>query len=78
MGDLTHRTPKERAQLEEMMDKYYSYHGWTNDGRPTQEVLERIGLDDYWPITVADGHILRTSEETRGRRGRDVDAVAVT
>lgn len=32
------------CRLEEMLDAYYSIRGWSRDGKPTQETLERLGL----------------------------------
>ena len=32
-------------ELAKMLPEYYSQRGWTNDGRPTSETLERLGLD---------------------------------
>ena len=32
-------------ELAKMLPEYYSLRGWTNDGRPTSETLERLGLD---------------------------------
>ncbi len=28
-----------------MLDEYYALYGWDNEGVPTQETLERLGLD---------------------------------
>ena len=32
-------------ELAKMLPEYYSLRGWTKDGRPTSETLERLGLD---------------------------------
>ena len=32
------------CHLDEMLDEYYKAQGWTEDGIPTQEVLDRLGL----------------------------------
>ena len=32
-------------ELAKMLPEYYSLRGWTEDGRPTSETLERLGLD---------------------------------
>ncbi len=36
------RFPEYEAKL---MDEYYKYRGWNNDGIPTEETLKRLGLD---------------------------------
>ncbi len=33
------------CHLEEMLDEYYQVQGWTDDGIPTQAVLDRLGLN---------------------------------
>ncbi|MGB3863047.1 MAG: aldehyde ferredoxin oxidoreductase C-terminal domain-containing protein, partial [Candidatus Aminicenantaceae bacterium] len=32
-------------QIEQMLDEYYEARGWDNNGNPTREVLEDLGLD---------------------------------
>jgi len=32
------------CRLEEMLDAYYPIRGWSRDGKPTQETLQRLGL----------------------------------
>jgi len=34
----------DREGLEQMKDEYYSLRGWDREGRPTQETLQRLGL----------------------------------
>ena len=34
-----------RVELEEMLDEYYSIRGWSNDGVPERETIERLNLD---------------------------------
>ncbi|MHA2055290.1 MAG: aldehyde ferredoxin oxidoreductase C-terminal domain-containing protein, partial [Candidatus Hodarchaeales archaeon] len=33
------------VNLDPMLDAYYQYRGWDQDGRPTDETLTRLGLD---------------------------------
>lgn len=33
-------------ELDEMLDEYYAFRGWSPDGRPTTETLERLDLTD--------------------------------
>jgi aldehyde:ferredoxin oxidoreductase len=33
-------------ELEAMLDEYYAFRGWTDDGRPTDETIERLDLED--------------------------------
>jgi aldehyde:ferredoxin oxidoreductase len=35
----------DREKFEGMVDEYYELHGWDNNGVPTEETLERLGLD---------------------------------
>jgi aldehyde:ferredoxin oxidoreductase len=30
-----------------MLDEYYAARGWDEDGIPTRETLERLGLGDF-------------------------------
>ncbi len=38
----------EVVNLEPLLDAYYGYRGWDNNGKPTQEKLKELGLD--WAI----------------------------
>jgi aldehyde:ferredoxin oxidoreductase len=35
----------DREKFSKMIDEYYEFHGWDNEGRPTPETLARLGLD---------------------------------
>jgi len=35
----------DREKYEQQLDEYYQAHGWDNNGVPTPETLERLGLD---------------------------------
>jgi aldehyde:ferredoxin oxidoreductase len=35
-----------REDFEKMLDLYYSKRGWSSDGVPLRETLERLGLQD--------------------------------
>lgn len=35
----------EREKFDQMLDEYYTLHGWDKDGLPTKETLEKLGLD---------------------------------
>lgn len=39
------KTPEE--ELEKMLDKYYELHGWNENGIPTEEVLDELGLQKF-------------------------------
>ena len=36
------------CHLEEMLDQYYKLRGWSNDGIPTNDKLEELGLTEGW------------------------------
>jgi len=35
----------DREKLKNSIDEFYQYHGWNEDGEPTQETLERLEID---------------------------------
>jgi aldehyde:ferredoxin oxidoreductase len=35
------------VELEPMLDEYYRFRGWDQEGRPTERTLERLGLRSY-------------------------------
>ena len=35
------------SELPTMLPEYYALRGWNNDGQPTSETLERLGLQQY-------------------------------
>jgi aldehyde:ferredoxin oxidoreductase len=35
----------DRKKFKKMIDEYYGYHGWDENGVPTPETLKRLGLD---------------------------------
>ncbi|MBW1703956.1 MAG: aldehyde ferredoxin oxidoreductase family protein [Deltaproteobacteria bacterium] len=35
----------DRKKFKKMIDEYYGHHGWDENGVPTKETLERLGLD---------------------------------
>lgn len=41
--------------LEEMLDKYYQLRGWTPNGRPTAEALEKMGVSVIWVTIILTG-----------------------
>lgn len=47
IGETSHLKPEHVDQLHQMLDEYYTYHGWSLQGVPTEETLARLGLDDY-------------------------------
>jgi aldehyde:ferredoxin oxidoreductase len=47
IGDRGHQKPEHVEKLNRMLDEYYTYHGWTLEGVPTEETLERLDLQDY-------------------------------
>ena len=49
VGDQSHMKPEHQEKLHRLLDEYYGYHGWTLDGIPTPETLERLGLERYAP-----------------------------
>ena len=34
------------SNLEPMLDEYFSFRGWNNDGIPSESKLEELGLSD--------------------------------
>ena len=34
-------------ELEEMLDEYYAFRGWSEDGVPTDETLDRLDLAEF-------------------------------
>jgi aldehyde:ferredoxin oxidoreductase len=40
------------AEFETMLEEYYELRGWTDDGVPTDETLERLDIADFEPATV--------------------------
>ncbi len=52
------RDPEMEAKL---LDEYYKFKGWTNDGIPTQGTLEKLGLD-FVSDDLIDRGILTASE----------------
>ena len=36
----------DRLKFDEMLEEYYSLHGWDADGVPTEATLKKLGLDD--------------------------------
>ncbi|WP_265111922.1 aldehyde ferredoxin oxidoreductase family protein [Halosolutus halophilus] len=47
------------AEFESLLDQYYRYRGWNEEGRPTRETVRRLGLasvvDDATPVPASDG-----------------------
>ncbi|MEJ2170341.1 MAG: aldehyde ferredoxin oxidoreductase C-terminal domain-containing protein [Desulfobacterales bacterium] len=35
-----------KAELDDLLDEYYRARGWDDNGIPTRETLERLGLGD--------------------------------
>jgi len=35
----------DREKFEKMLDEYYVLHGWDNNGNPTKETLQRLGIE---------------------------------
>ncbi|MGC9149144.1 MAG: aldehyde ferredoxin oxidoreductase family protein [Sulfolobales archaeon] len=35
------------VELDHMLEEYYKFMGWDNDGKPTREVIESLGLVEY-------------------------------
>jgi aldehyde:ferredoxin oxidoreductase len=48
---------------QKLLDDYYQYRGWNNDGVPTRETLDRLGLD-YISEDFEQRGILTTNSET--------------
>jgi aldehyde:ferredoxin oxidoreductase len=55
IGGTSHREPEHVEQLHRLLDEYYAYHGWTLDGVPTDETLERLELERYAGDAVGVG-----------------------
>jgi aldehyde:ferredoxin oxidoreductase len=44
-------------QYEQLVDAVYKRRGWTNNGVPTLETLERLGIDFPWVVEVVRPHL---------------------
>lgn len=42
------KTSAER--LQELLDSYYQMRNWDKNGIPSRQTLERLGLEEYWPL----------------------------
>ena len=51
----------------ELLDRYYKYKGWNNEGIPTKESLHELGLDYVIEDFVERG-ILRDSEDAPSKK----------
>ncbi|MBU2455857.1 MAG: aldehyde ferredoxin oxidoreductase C-terminal domain-containing protein, partial [Proteobacteria bacterium] len=49
----------------ELLDTYYKFKGWNNDGIPTKESLQELGLDYVADEFIKRG-ILKEDEDTSG------------
>ncbi|KKK89231.1 hypothetical protein LCGC14_2735160, partial [marine sediment metagenome] len=36
----------DKVKFEKMLDEYYILHGWDNNGVPTQQILQKLGLEE--------------------------------
>lgn len=43
--------------FEAMLDRYYQLRGWSNDGIPTPETLQRLGLAEIAACSGMNGHV---------------------
>ncbi|MCL5123957.1 MAG: aldehyde dehydrogenase [Deltaproteobacteria bacterium] len=55
---------------QKLLDEYYKFKGWTNDGIPTQETLDKLGLDYVSEDFIKRG-ILTGSEGTSSQEQKD-------
>jgi len=46
-GDASKGAVIVREKFEAMLDEYYAVRGWTRDGIPTRDTLERLGIGKY-------------------------------
>jgi aldehyde:ferredoxin oxidoreductase len=44
-------------QYESLVDAVYKRRGWTENGVPTLETLERLGIDFPWVVEVVKPHL---------------------
>ncbi len=58
-----HWKKREPEVEQKLLDEYYKFKGWTNDGIPTKETLDRLGLDYVSEDFVQRG-ILTGNEST--------------
>lgn len=40
----------DREKFEAMLDEYYQLHEWDENGVPTPQLLERLEINDLWPV----------------------------
>jgi len=61
-----HWKKREPEMEQKLLDEYYAFKGWTNDGIPTKEKLDDLGLDYVSEDLVRRG-ILPGAEETAAK-----------
>jgi len=58
---------REPEMEQKLLDAYYEYKGWTNDGIPTKETLDKLGLD-YVSQDFLERGILTDSESAPSKK----------
>ena len=62
-----HWKKREPEVEQKLLDAYYEFKGWTNDGIPTKETLDKLGLD-YVSQDLIQRGILTGNEGTSSNR----------
>ena len=57
-----HWKKREPENEQKLLDEYYKFKGWTNDGVPTKATLDKLGLDDVAEELIERG-ILKGHED---------------
>ncbi|MEW5921616.1 MAG: aldehyde ferredoxin oxidoreductase N-terminal domain-containing protein [Bacillota bacterium] len=63
---------------QKLLDAYYEFKGWTNDGIPTKETLDKFGLDyvseDLVQRGILTGNEGTSSKETSAEKGEELNS----
>ncbi len=70
-----HWKKREPEAEQKLLDDYYSFKGWTNDGIPTKQTLDALGLDyvseDLISRGILTGNEVTSYEETPAETGKN-------
>jgi hypothetical protein len=66
------RFPELEAKL---LDEYYKFKGWNNDGIPTKETLDKLGLDyvskDFLKRGIYSENVYTLSKESSAEKDKE-------
>ena len=52
-----HWIKREPENEQKLLDGYYKFKGWTNEGVPTKQTLDKLGLSDVADELIRRGHL---------------------